>query len=190
MRQAKYIVASTGFAIALFASAISSGRVVSAQTQPAAPATPATGSNPVASMPSGPGKDITVNTCTKCHAITNIISQHRDADTWTATVTKMVGYGATGTDDELQQIVDYLTKYYGPSPAPGSTGNGAAHAKILVNKDTAAQLSTDLGLTDDEAKAVVSYRDKNGDFKSLDDLKKVANVDAKKLDAHAADLQF
>jgi competence protein ComEA len=197
MTNPKYIVASLGLAVPLFVAGIFVGRTVSAQTQPAAPAAAAGSQDPTASMPDAPGKAITVNTCTKCHAITNITSQHRDADTWTATVTKMVGYGATGTDDDLQQIVDYLTKYYGPasataaSPAASPSATpGAAHAKVMVNKETAVQLATDLGLTDDEAKAVVSYRDKNGDFKSIDDLKKVPNVDATKITAHAADLQF
>ena len=72
-------------------------------------------------MPNGPGKDITIRTCTKCHSITNITGNHKDKDGWTATITKMVGYGATGTDDEFQAILDYVTKNYGldtPAPAP------------------------------------------------------------------------
>lgn len=180
MTQPKYILASVGLAVPLFVSAVFVGRTVSAQSA---------GGNPPASMPEAPGKAATVKTCSACHALTNITSQHRDADAWTATVTKMVGYGATGTDDELQQIVDYLTKYYGPASASDS-GAAASHAKIMVNKESATQLTTDLGLTDDEAKAVVTYREKNGDFKSIDDLKKVPNIDAKKIDAHATDLQF
>ena len=74
-------------------------------------------------MPSGPGKDITLKTCTKCHSITNVTGNHKDRDGWTATITKMVGYGATGTDDEFQAILDYVTKYYGldSPPAPPST---------------------------------------------------------------------
>jgi competence protein ComEA len=37
---------------------------------------------------------------------------------------------------------------------------------------------------------VIEYRKKNGDFKSLDDLKKVPDVDAKKLDAKKDRLAF
>lgn len=76
-------------------------------------------------MPNGPGKDVTVRTCTKCHSITNITGNHKDKDGWTATITKMVGYGATGTDDEFQAILDYVSKNYGvdspPPAAPPST---------------------------------------------------------------------
>ncbi len=176
MRHAKQMLASLsiGFGLLMF----------SAAAAPAAYAQDAT-----ATMPNAPGKDVTIRTCTKCHAITNITGQHKDSDGWTATITKMVGYGASASDDEFQQILDYVTKYYGVNPPPADAA-GAAHAKIVVNKETAAQLTTDLGLTDAEAAAVVDYRTKNGDFKTIDDLKKVPSVDGKKFDAHSADLQF
>ncbi|MEK6397412.1 MAG: helix-hairpin-helix domain-containing protein [Terriglobus sp.] len=145
----------------------------------------------VDSMPAGPGKDITVATCTKCHSITNITGQHKDRDGWTATITKMVGYGATGTDDDFQAILDYVTKNYGlDSPAAAAPAAAPAAHKIAVNTEPATQLATDLGLTDDESKAVVAFREKNGPFKTIDDLKKVPSVDGTKFDAHAADLAF
>jgi competence protein ComEA len=45
-------------------------------------------------------------------------------------------------------------------------------------------------LTQAEADAIVQYRQANGKFKSLDDLKKVPNVDASKLAAAAAKISF
>jgi competence protein ComEA len=59
-----------------------------------------------------------------------------------------------------------------------------------VNQATAAQLESGLGLTPAEAEAVIDYRKKNGDFKTIDDLKKVPDVDAKKLDAKKDRLAF
>jgi competence protein ComEA len=59
-----------------------------------------------------------------------------------------------------------------------------------VNKATASQLASGLGLTTAEAEAVIEYRKKNGDFKTIDDLKKVPEVDAKKLDAKKDRLAF
>jgi competence protein ComEA len=47
-----------------------------------------------------------------------------------------------------------------------------------------------LGLSTAEAEGVVQYREKNGDFKSIDDLKKVPDLDPKKLDAKKARLAF
>ena len=176
MRRMKQILGSVTFALLLWG--VAPACTASAQAADDHP-----------EMPNGPGKAITLQTCTKCHSITNITGQHKDKDGWTATITKMVGYGATGTDDEFEQILNYVSKYYGLDSPPAADA-GAAHAKIVVNKETPAQLSTDLGLTDDEAKAVVGYREKNGDFKSIDDLKKVPNVDAKKFDAKKDDLLF
>ncbi len=179
MRHTRQILALT-LGIPMLVWGVSSGSTVAAAPQ-AAQAHP--------DMPDGPGKDITIATCTKCHSISNVTGQHKDKDGWTSTITKMVGYGATGTDDEFEAILTYVSKNYGLDSPPADAA-AAAHAKIVVNKETAAQLSTDLGLTSDEAGAVVSFREKNGDFKSIDDLKKVPNVDAKKFDAKKDDLVF
>jgi competence protein ComEA len=88
----------------------------------------------------------------------------------------MAGFGAVGTDDEFTAILDYLVKNF-PSP-------------VNVNKATAEQLESGLGLSTAEAEAVIQYREKNGDFKSIDDLKKVPDLDAGKLDAKKARLAF
>jgi competence protein ComEA len=59
-----------------------------------------------------------------------------------------------------------------------------------VNKATSAQLQSGLGLNAAEADAVIAYRKKNGDFKTIDDLKKVPDLDAKKVDAKKEHLAF
>jgi competence protein ComEA len=52
------------------------------------------------------------------------------------------------------------------------------------------QLQSGLGLTAAESDAVIAYRKKNGDFKTIDDLKKVPDLDAKKVDAKKDHLAF
>ena len=189
MKHAKQVIFSATFGVSLLAFGLSMGSAVSAAGAGA-------GQQAGDGMPPGPGHDITVATCTKCHSITNITGQHKDKDGWTATITKMVGYGATGSDEDFQAILDYVTKNYGldsatpTAPAQPSAGGPAAAHKIPVNTETAAQLTTDLGLTDDEAKGFVEYRDKNGPFKTIDDLKKFPGIDGKKFDVHTGDLQF
>ena len=191
MRHVKPLLASLAIGLSLVVWGMSTDSPVAVQPVAAAAVLPmgAQAADDHPEMPNGPGKAITLQTCTKCHSITNITGQHKDKDGWTATITKMVGYGATGTDEDFQAILDYVTKNYGLDSPPAAAA-GAAHAKIVVNKETADQLSTDLGLTADEAKSVVDYRTKNGDFKTLDDLKKVPNVDATKFDAKKDDLVF
>jgi len=91
----------------------------------------------------------------------------------------MIQRGAQGTDDEFADIVDYLTNTV-----------SADAAKINVNKATAKQLQTGLEISDKDADAILHYREANGDFKSVDDLKKVPGVDAAKIEAKKGKLSF
>ena len=127
-------------------------------------------------LPAGPGKDTLIRVCSKCHSPDNVLANGQDRSGWENTINQMASFGAIASDDEFSQIVDYLVKNF---PAP-----------VHVNQATSAQLVAGLGLTTPEADAVVDYRKKNGDFKSLDDLKKVPDIDAKKLDAKKDQVAF
>ena len=129
-------------------------------------------------LPAGPGRDTLIRVCSTCHAPENVIANGQDRAGWEDTINKMAGFGATGTDDEFTQILDYLVKNF---PADGP---------VNVNKATSAQLQSGLGLTAAEADAVIAYRKKNGDFKTIDDLKKVPDLDVKKVDAKKDHLAF
>lgn len=129
-------------------------------------------------FPDGPGKDALLKTCSRCHSPNLVIANGQDREGWENTITKMVSLGAVGTDEDFTAILDYLAK------------NFPQQTKINVNKATAAALETGLSLSTKEAEALIAYRDKNGDFKSLEDLKKVPQVDAKKLDAKKDSLIF
>jgi len=132
-------------------------------------------------LPAGPGKDTLVRLCSKCHSPNQVIANGRDRQGWEDTVAKMVGLGAVGTDEEFTEILDYLVKNFPPQQS---------NTKVNVNKATLAQLETQLAFSAKEAEAVIAYRDKNGNFKSLDDLKKVPELDVKTLDAKKDRLIF
>ena len=121
-------------------------------------------------LPAGPGKDTLVRVCSKCHSPDNVIANGQDRAGWENTITKMAGFGAEASDQEFTEILNYLEKNFPPV------------TNVHVNQATAEQLESGLGLSPTEAEAILDYRKKNGDFKSLDDLKKVPSVDAKKLD--------
>lgn len=55
--------------------------------------------------------------------------------------------------------------------------------KVNVNKATTKDLTKVKGLNASKAKAIVAYRKKNGDFKSLDDLSNVKGFKKMKPDA-------
>jgi competence protein ComEA len=92
----------------------------------------------------------------------------------------MVGLGAVGTDEDFTEILDYLVKNFPQQ----------SNVKINVNKATAKELETGLVLSTKESEGIVTYREKNGDFKSLDDLKKVPGLDAQKIDLKKNRLTF
>jgi competence protein ComEA len=124
-------------------------------------------------IPAGPGKDATVKYCSDCHSIEQAVSLRQNGEEWKATLYKMVGMGAKVPDDSVQAILGYLTKTFGPdAPLP-----------IRVNKASAVDLESLLLLKRSEARAILEYRTAHGDFKTIDDLKKVPGLDFKKIEA-------
>ena len=132
-----------------------------------------------AQLPDGPGKDATLQLCGNCHEAT-IVQQHRQSrDEWVSTIQKMMASGAEGTEDQFTAVLQYLTKNFGP-----------AAAKISINQAPASELESGLGLTAKEAAAIVTYRTDKGAFKAIDDLKKVSDLDFKKIEAQKDRIAF
>ena len=59
-----------------------------------------------------------------------------------------------------------------------------------MNSATDKQIAEILEISIDDAKALIAYRDKIKGFKSLEDMKQVPGVDAKKIDAKKDRLVF
>jgi hypothetical protein len=49
----------------------------------------------------------------QCHGIETVTGHHLTQPEWKTMVDAMVARGAKGTDKELQQMVDYLSKHFG-----------------------------------------------------------------------------
>lgn len=79
--------------------------------------------DPNSDLPPGPGRDTFIRVCSKCHSPSNVMANPQNQQGWEDTITKMVGFGATGTDAELSEILGYLVKNF---PAPASTGASAS----------------------------------------------------------------
>ena len=133
-----------------------------------------------AQLPEGPGKAETERICAQCHELERSISLHQDRDAWQATMNKMVGLGAKGTEKEFQTVVEYLTKNFAGEGIP----------KIDVNQAEAIEFESGLSLKRSEAASIIQYRTKNGNFKSIEDLKKVPGIDAAKIEAKKDRLVF
>ena len=133
-------------------------------------------------LPDGPGKALVERTCKKCHTIETITRARLTPERWGEVVDDMISRGAEGTDEEFDQMVEYLAKNFGRGKAPAAGAKTAASQKISVNKANATELAAGLGLSAEDAEAIVHYREKNGDFKEWQDLKKVPGIDSKKIE--------
>ncbi len=60
-------------------------------------------------LPDAPGKQITQKICSGCHAPEIVMGRHETKEGWENIVSDMVNKGANGTDDEFNQIIDYLS---------------------------------------------------------------------------------
>ena len=131
-------------------------------------------------LPDGPGKEETLKLCSQCHELERSISLNQDRAGWQKTIDKMLAFGMKGKEEELRAVVEYLAKNFPAEEVP----------KINVNKAKAIELESGLSLKRSEAAALIHYREKNGHFKSIEDLKKVPGVDAAKIEAKKDRLVF
>lgn len=124
------------------------------------------------SLPDGPGKDAMIRVCGTCHEPQRSAALRLTPESWQEVIAKMVALGAKGTDEELAQVLSYLTAHFkGDAPRP-----------LNMNSATAIQLESVAGLLRKEAAAWIAHRSKAGPCKSLDDFKKVPGVPFKKID--------
>jgi competence protein ComEA len=129
-------------------------------------------------LPDGAGKAVTEKMCMPCHGLENVVKARLTKDRWAKEVDDMVARGATGTDDEIEQVINYLAANFGPP------------TKVNVNTAEAASLAAALGLPTGDAAAIISYRNANGKFKDLKDLAKVPGIDAKKIEGATDRIEF
>jgi competence protein ComEA len=63
-------------------------------------------------LPPGPGRDVMIRVCSKCHDPEQVVGQEMDAAGWKDLVDQMASNGANASDDEFAQIVAYLAKSF------------------------------------------------------------------------------
>jgi competence protein ComEA len=134
-----------------------------AQQQPSAPGE---------GLPEGPGRDVTVRACTPCHEGRRAASVRLTREGWAAVIESMRARGARVSDEEFPIVLDYLFSNFA----------GEALQPLNLNRATQIDLESAGGLLRSEAAAVIRYREQNGPFKSLEDLKKVPGLDYAKIE--------
>jgi competence protein ComEA len=131
------------------------------------------------SPPDGPGKEVFESVCSLCHdGPKAVMGKQWTMTQWDAKVTEMLQEEPDITPGEIAAIVEYLSSNFKPG------------GKIYINMATAKDLETALRLSAKDAEAIARYREAQGRFKTLDDLKKVPGLDAAKIEAKKSQLTF
>ena len=127
-----------------------------------------------ADLPEGKGKDLILRACVGCHKAEEIAVYRFTKDEYQTIVYRMGDRGAQATRAELDIIAAYLFENF-PKVEDAT--------KINVNKASAQEIAKGLNLTDEEAQAVVKYRERHGDYHAWGDLLIIYGVDGKKIAA-------
>jgi competence protein ComEA len=122
------------------------------------------------------GKALLDRLCTKCHNLTATLRQHNSRERWGEIVDDMVAKGMEAKDAEIERVIEYLAATQG--------------AKVNVNKAAAGDLARVLEISAEAAAAVVSFREKQGPFRSIEDLKKVPALGGKEIDSKKDRVEF
>jgi competence protein ComEA len=112
--------------------------------------------------------------CGKCHDLQIVLNTPRSLDDWRDTMQKMVDRGASGTDDQYDDILDYLHR---------------TMTTIDINSADADELATVLAVPDSAVKLIIARR-AGKKFADLNDLKSIPGVDAAIVDAKAKLIYF
>src|SRR5205085_4507562 len=76
-------------------------------------------------FPDGAGKAATLRICSACHPPEGVVETLRTRQQWSDVIDQMAQFGAQASDQEFEEILAYLVKFY--SPIRINTEIGRAH---------------------------------------------------------------
>ncbi len=129
-----------------------------------------------AAFPDAPGRATVQRACTVCHSPNYISNAERTPKEWGDIFDLMASLGTEASDEDWRQIRQYILGQL---------------ATIEINKAPAADLQAVFDVDSKLATAIVEYRTAHGgEFNSIDEIKKVPGLDAKKVDARKNRFRF
>src|SRR5579863_8387870 len=96
-------------------------------------------------LPDGPGRAVVQRMCTPCHGLENVVRARMTKERWGSVVDDMVSRGAQGSDDEIEQVINYLAANFSRSAAK----------KVNINSASAADIAAVLEISTADAGAIV-----------------------------------
>jgi DNA uptake protein ComE-like DNA-binding protein len=132
-------------------------------------------------MPEGAGKQIILRECTACHLPDHFTKYRHTNEEWQAIVIRMGTRVRSASKEELDTVQTYLAANF-PKVEDAS--------KLNVNKANAEDISVRLGLTPEEAQALLDYRRRHGAFREWGELLAIYGVDGRKIQAAKDRMSF
>lgn len=123
-------------------------------------------------LPQGAGRDVLIKACVTCHDPQRAASVRLTREGWEGVIEDMTRRGMRIPDADQVTIVEYLSTHF----------LGEAARPININTAEAIDFESVVSLLRREARAVIEYREKNGPFKTVEELKKVPGLDYKKIE--------
>jgi competence protein ComEA len=117
-------------------------------------------------LPDGEGRKVVATSCTGCHALSTSLEDRRTRSGWQDVVEEMAGLGANMNGENIRTAVAYLWRFFG---------------RVNVNRASQKDIQRVAGLSSKQAAAIVKYRERGGEFRTIDDLQKVPGLDFSKI---------
>ena len=117
-------------------------------------------------LPPGDGRDTVVTICGDCHAPEQMANSRRTRVEWETMIEDMAARNNVASDEEKKIILAYAIRNFG---------------KVNVNTASADEIVEIVQVPAVQAAAIVDYRKKSGEFKTLDDLRNVPGLDFAKI---------
>lgn len=77
-------------------------------------ATAAAASSPLGEGRENKARELVLDACTACHTLDRVKIQRLDRDEWRGEIAGMLSEGVPLTEDEIDLVVDYLARHFGP----------------------------------------------------------------------------
>ena len=132
-------------------------------------------------FPDGAAKEYVNKICLQCHQPAQLLSQRRTEEDWKKTIARMATKGISAPAEQFDAVAVYMAKNFGKEEDT---------SKLNINKAKAEDIVTVLGLTPEEARALVAYRDKHGEYREWGDILVVYGVDGLKIEAAKDKMTF
>jgi competence ComEA-like helix-hairpin-helix protein len=132
-------------------------------------------------FPDGPAKEYVNKICLQCHQPAQLLAQRRTEADWKRTIARMATKGVAAPAEQFDAVAAYMAKNFGKEEDA---------TKLNINKANAEEIVNVLGLTPDEAKALLAFRGKHGEFHEWGDMLVVYGVDGLKIEAAKDKITF